>query len=108
MKHSIGAATSTMLIAIMLQCVVAPNSGERNNVLEEKDREIAVLRRRIIELEGQLYGKSEQNTSAQEGKLNHDSMSTNRAQFRSNDTSHEHQECYSTDDQNHIAVNAIQ
>ncbi len=83
MKHSIGAATSTMLIAIMLQCVVAPNSGERNNVLEEKDREIAVLRRRIIELEGQLYPKSEQNTSAQEGKLNHDSIGTNRGHVRS-------------------------
>ena len=74
MKYSTRAATTTMLIAIMLQSVVAPNSGERNNVLEEKDREIAVLRRRIIELEGQLYPKSEQNTSAQEGKLNHDSI----------------------------------
>jgi hypothetical protein len=67
-----------LLMAIMLQSVVAPNSGERNNVLEQKDREIAVLRRRIIELEAQLYRTSEQHTSAQEGKLNHDSMSTNR------------------------------
>ena len=70
-----------MLLAIMLQSVVAPTSGEWNNVLEQKNREIAVLRRRIIELEGQLYRTSEQNTSAPEGKLNHDSMSTNRGHF---------------------------
>jgi hypothetical protein len=48
-----------------------------SNVLEEKDREIAVLRRRIIDLEWQLYPTSEQNTSAQEGKLNYASMGTN-------------------------------